>query len=253
MEHTDLSANSPAEARSAKAEAQCAKADDNAFQRLIGMITSPYATLTRAAFRPRSFDLAALILVIAAACSVGFLMTRVGRLAALDQQVRQLESVGIVVNDDVYAQLRSWQAYRPALSAAVILIGWPILWLVTAAILRALGNGFGRGTASFSQVHSIVVHASSIFALRAIIATPVNYARETLGGATSLRTLMPGLSNSTFAAKLLGAVDIFVVWWVVLVAIGLSILYQTRTVSVARWLFGAYAAGATALALIQVQ
>lgn len=255
-----MSADVSAEAQCAEAEAQCAKAeasnakaDDNAVQRLIGMIRSPHATLTRAALKPRSFDLGALILVIAAACSVGFLMTRVGRLAALDQQVRQLESVGIVVNDDVYARLRSWQPYRPVLSAAMILIGWPILWLGTAAALRALGNGSGRGPASFSQVHSIVIHASSIFALRAIIATPVNYARETLGGATSLRVLMPGLSDSTFAAKLLGAVDIFVVWWVVLVAMGVSILYQTRTVSVAGWLFGAYAAGAAALALIQVQ
>ena len=38
--------------------------------------------------------------------------------------------------------------------------------------------------------------------------------------------------------------DIFVVWWVVLVAMGLSMLYQTRTLPIARWLFGAYAGGA---------
>jgi hypothetical protein len=37
----------------------------------------------------------------------------------------------------------------------------------------------------------------------------------------------------------------------VLVALGLSILYQARTLSIARWLFGAYAGGAAALALTQ--
>jgi hypothetical protein len=256
LEHTDVSAGLPAdlsaEAQCAKAEAQSAKADDNALQRLIGMIRSPYATLTREAVRPRSFDLAALILVICAACSVGFLMTRVGRLAALDQQVRYLESVGIIVSDEVYAELRRWLPYRPALSGAAIVIGWPIAWLATAAILRAVGNLVGRGTASFSQVHSIVVHASSVFALQAIIAMPVNYVRESLGGATSFRVLMPGLSDSTFPARLLSAVDMFVVWWIVLMAMGLGILYQTRTVSVAGWLFGAYVAGAAALALTQV-
>jgi hypothetical protein len=41
------------------------------------------------------------------------------------------------------------------------------------------------------------------------------------------------------------------VWWVVLIAMGLSILYQTRTLPIARWLLGAYAAGAAALALTQ--
>ena len=54
--------------------------------------------------------------------------------------------------------------------------------------------------------------------------------------------VMPAFGESTFPARLLGAVDIFVVWWVVLVAMGLSILYQTRTLPIARWLFGAYAA-----------
>jgi hypothetical protein len=34
-------------------------------------------------------------------------------------------------------------------------------------------------------------------------------------------------------------------------ALGLSILYQSRTLPIARWLFGAYAGGAAALALTQ--
>ena len=97
----------------------------------------------------------------------------------------------------------------------------------------------------------MVVHASAIFALRAVIVTPVNYARESLGGAASLSMLMPALGESTFPARLLGAVDIFVLWWVALVAIGLGILYQTRALPIARWLFGAYATGAGALAVTQ--
>jgi hypothetical protein len=38
----------------------------------------------------------------------------------------------------------------------------------------------------------------------------------------------------------------------VLVALGLGMLYRTRALPVARWLFGAYATGAAALALVQV-
>src|SRR6185503_3444271 len=61
----------------------------DAARRLVGMIRSPRATLLRAVDRPRSLDLAMLIVVVAATFSVGFLLTRVGRLAALDQAVRQ--------------------------------------------------------------------------------------------------------------------------------------------------------------------
>jgi hypothetical protein len=80
---------------------------------------------------------------------------------------------------------------------------------------------------------------------------PINYARESLGGATSLGVIVPGLGDATFAARLFGSIDIFALWWVALVAIGLGMLYRRRAASIARWLLGAYATGAAALALTQ--
>jgi hypothetical protein len=215
------------------------------------MIRSPRATLRNAVAQPRSLDLAILILVISTVCSAGFLMTRVGRLAVLDQQVRQLESFGIPVTDNRYEQLRQAAAYRPLASAVLIVVGWPILWVLGARCIQWIGRRSGRGDVTFAQVLTVLVHASAIFAVQNIIATPINYARESLGGATSLSAVMPAFGDSTFPGRLLGAVDVFVVWWVVLVALGLSIAYRTRTLPIARWLFGAYAGGAAALALTQ--
>ncbi len=215
------------------------------------MVRSPKATLTEAVRHPRSLDLAVVIVAIAAVCSSGFVMTRVGQLAALDQQVRQLESFGVVITDERYEGLRAMVPYRPIVTAAVIIIGWPVLWLLSARAVQWLGRRMGRGEATFQQALTIVVHASAILAVRAIVAAPINYARESLGGATSFSIIMPAFGESTFPARLFGAVDIFIVWWVVLVALGVSILYQTRTLPIARWLFGAYAGGAAALALTQ--
>lgn len=223
----------------------------NTMSRLLGMLRSPRRTLADAIERPRPFQLAALIVLVSAVCSVGFLMTRVGRLAALDQQVRQLESLGAVVTNQTYANLRAWERYRPLISAGTILVGWPLMWAAAAAIIRAIGNRTQGVRATFVQVFTLLVHASSVFALRAVVATPINYARESLGGATSLGMIVPGLGAATFAGRLLGAVDIFVLWWVVLVAMGLGMLYQTRAILIARWLFGVYATGAAALALTQ--
>jgi hypothetical protein len=216
------------------------------------MVRSPRATLTSVIAQPRSLDLLCLVVGIAAACSAGFLLTRVGQLAALDQQVRQLESFGAIVDDDLYGTLRQLVPYRPLISAAVILAGWPLAWSAIAFVLWLAGKRVADAPASFPQVFTIVVHAGSIFAVRALVAAPVNYVRESLGGATSLGMVMPSFGESTFPARLLGAVDIFVLWWVVLVAMGLSILYRTRTLPIARWLVGAYTAAALALALVQV-
>ena len=215
------------------------------------MVRSPRVTLTHVVNHPRSLDLGVLIVVVSAACSSGFLMTRVGQLAALDQHVRQLESFGATVTDERYEDLRALVPYRPAISAAVIAIGWPVLWLAMARSIQWFGRRAGRGEAAFRQVLAVVVHAWAIFAVRALVATPINYARESLGGATSLSMFIPAFGESTFPARLLGAVDIFAVWWVILMAIGLSSLYQTRTLPIARWLFGAYAGGAAAIALSQ--
>ena len=187
------------------------------------------------------------IIAVAATCSVGFLLTGVGRLAALDQAVRQLESLGATITDNRYAELRHLQSYRPIISAAAIVIGWPMMWMFAAFIFRAIS----KRRATFAQALTVVVHASSILAARAVVAAPINYARESLGGSTSLGVLLPIFGETTFAARLFGAVDVFLVWWVILIAMGLSILYRTRTLPIARWLLGAYAAGAAALALTQ--
>jgi hypothetical protein len=219
--------------------------------RLIGMLKSPRQTLAGAIERPHVFDLAVLIVLISAACSAAFLSTRVGRLAALDQQVRQLESLGTPITDQVYAQVRSWQRYRLVISMATILVGWPLMWVAGAAIIRAIGKGLSQTTPTFAQVLTVLVLASSVLALRAVVALPVNYFRESLGGATSVAMIVPGLGDATFASRLFGVVDVFMLWWVALVAIGLGMLYQTRAISIARWLFAAYATGAAALALTQ--
>ena len=222
-----------------------------AVERLIGMIRSPRATLATAIAAPRSLGLGVLIVAISAACTAGFLMTRVGQLAALDQQVRQLESFGADVSVQRYEQLRHLVPYRPAIDAAAIVIGWPVVAVAAAGVLHWLGGRTGGARATFAQVLTVLVHASSVLAVRAIVAVPIDYTRESLGGATSLGMVMPSFGESTFPARLLGAVDVFVLWWVILVAMGLAMLYQVRTLPIARWLFGAYAAGAVALALTQ--
>jgi hypothetical protein len=63
--------------------------------------------------------------------------------------------------------------------------------------------------------------------------------------------LVPGLGDGTFAARLFGAIDVFALWWVGLAALGLAMLYRRPAASIARWLLGAYATAAAALALTQ--
>ena len=76
----------------------------------------------------------------------------------------------------------------------------------------------------------------------------MNYAREATGAAISLRVLSPGLDGASFAGRVLGSLDVFVLWWVVLLAIGVGLLYgrQARSLTVA--FLGVYAGLALLLA-----
>jgi hypothetical protein len=214
------------------------------------MVRSPRATLEQVIQHPRSLDLAVLVVAISAACTAGYLSTQVGQLAGLDQQVRQFEAFGVEVTDDRYAQLRRLAPYRPIASAAAIVVGWPLAWAALAWIVQRIGERV-QAAVSYAQALAVVVHASAILAVRSVVALPINYARESLGGATSLALLMPAFGESTFPARLFSAVDLFLLWWTALMAMGLGRLYGRPTMSIARWLLGAYAAGAIAVATVQ--
>ncbi len=184
---------------------------------------------TRSAIQhPRSIDLALLVVAISAACTAGYLTTPVGQLAGLDQQVRQLESFGVVVTDETYAQLRRLAPYRPAVSAGSGSSS-DGRWRGWRSPGSSSGSAIGQERdASYAQVLAVVVHASAILAVRSLVAMPINFARESLGGATSLSLVMPAFGESTFPARLVGALDLFLLWWVALMAMGLGKLYGHR-------------------------
>jgi hypothetical protein len=219
--------------------------------RVLGIFISPRETFAGVIARPQWFDVALVTTLVAIVATAGFLATDVGRLAVLDQQVRQTESLGVAVTDQMYARLEGMQRYMPYLAGGGILAGWPLGWLVLSGILVAVFNGWLGGEATFRQVFAVVVHCSVIRALQAAFVAPLNYARESTGGATSLGVFFPMLGEGSFLARLLGGIDLFTVWWVVVLSTGLSVLYQKRTGSIAVWFLGLYAAGALALAAIQ--
>src|SRR5689334_9879893 len=132
----------------------------NALLQLLAMLRSPRRTLGLGLADPRPAGVGVAIVLISAACSVGFLTTRVGRLAALDQQVRELESVGTVVTDQLYGNLRELARYRPLINASAIVVGWPLLWAAGAGLVVAVGKR-AAAAATYAQVLTVLVYASS--------------------------------------------------------------------------------------------
>jgi len=209
--------------------------------RFIGIITEPRATFESVAAHPKWLGMLALTTALVLVCTVLPMTTEGGKEAMLETQVRQMESFGMQVNDQMYQQMRSRMGIAPYTTAAGVLVMSPIITAALAGILFAVFNAAMGGNASFKQVYSIVVHAGVISALGQLVTGPLNYFRGTMASATNLGVLLPMLPEGAFVTRLAGMIDLFVIWWVFILAVGAAVLYRRRTQPIAITLFGVYA------------
>ena len=106
------------------------------------------------------------------------------------------------------------------------------------------------GEASFKQLFAVTIHAGVISAVGQLFTAPLNLARGAVGSATSLAVLLPMIAEGSFFGRLLGMIDLFVIWWVFVLAVGLGVLYERRTQPIAMSLFGVYAVIALVVAAV---
>ena len=69
----------------------------------------------------------------------------------------------------------------------------------------------------------------------------INYFRGGAGSATTLGSLLPMIDEKSFVGRLLGMTDIFLVWWIITLSIGLAVLYRRKTQPIAISFFILYA------------
>lgn len=209
--------------------------------RVIGVITDPTATFAHVVRIPKVAGVLFLLSLVIGLAQGLPQFTERGRAAALEMQVQQMERFGMEVTDELYQQMQ--QRSRSNLGAYSVIVGsfvgMPFVAVLMTAILWALFNTVMGGTATFKQVMAVLVHSQVISTLGVLFAAPIMYARGVMSstGVANLAALMPGLDETSFLAKFLGMVDLFTIWWIVVLAIGLATLYRKKSGSIATGLF----------------
>jgi hypothetical protein len=208
--------------------------------RAVGVITAPRATFEKIVAAPRVGG-ALMLVTIISTLAVGLLLSSErGQQAWLDQAVSQQEAFGNTVTDEQYEGMRSMSKYAAYMGAVQFIVGVPLGALIMGGILYAIFNALMGGSATFKQVMAVVAHSQIISALAFLVTTPINYVKGTMTGATNLGVLFPMLDESSFAARLLGMMDLFLLWWLFVLSVGIAVLYKRKTSSVAMVLFGIY-------------
>lgn len=210
--------------------------------RFFGVITSPGDTFRSVVVHPRWFAMLAVVTVGMAVLSTAPMTTEAGREAALNHEVARNERLtGRPVSDQQYEVMRSMSGVMPYITVVGTLVTLPLLCLITAGILYVIFNVAKGGTATFKQVFAIVAHASVISLLSVAFTAPINMARGSMGSVTSFGALLPMVDENSFLGRLMSMIDLFMIWYVIVLAIGLAVLYRRRTQPIAITLFGVYA------------
>ena len=213
--------------------------------RVYGVIGRPRVTFSTIVQAPSWAPVLVATTAVTFLCGIAFLRTDVGQQALVDQWERTATAFGQPVDDKGYAQMELTArsgVFDVAYAAVTALASGPALVFAVSGVLFVLlkRRGLPSSRPSFVQVLAIVSYASVILALRQIVATPLDYVRESIASPTTLVQLFSMLDEASPVARFLGIVDLFVIWWIVVIAIGVSILYQRSTRSVALVFTGAY-------------
>jgi hypothetical protein len=221
---------------------------DGFLARIYGVVRHPRATFTQVAAAPGWIGLLAALTLATAGSRVAVLETQVGQQALVDEWERTAFAFGQDVDDVRYAELQALSSHAWAYGLGLAILNGPVLALVVAGGIYVM---FGRShvkQASFNQVCTVVVLATVPLVLRQIIAAAATYVTESTASATSIGSWWSTLDEASGVARFVGALDLFVIWWVVVLAIGVGVLYQRSARRLAFTFLAAYAGLALVLA-----
>ncbi len=209
--------------------------DKGLFARAVGIVVAPRQTFEVVAAYPKWLAMFALTIVVTAVLTGGFFFTSVGQQAFLDMMERRPGSTAQSM--EIMQKVAPYMGY---ITIGQLLIITPIVMVIIAGLLMAVFTMLG-GNASFKQVLAVLAHTGVISVLGQLVVIPLNYVTGSMTSSTNLGVLVPMLDDRSFLAVLLGSVDLFRVWLVVVLSIGLAVIYKRRTAPIATSLFVLYA------------
>lgn len=213
----------------------------NLAARLFGVILSPRATFASIVDRPRPLGALLVVCLLSAAPGTWLYSTDFGKQLALDQQVESMESFGVTVTDEVYAEMARNLENVAYFAAGGTLVSVPIFAFVIAGLVWTACYVILGAHAPFKAMFAVVTHIGVVGVVQQFFMVPLNYARGVMSVPTTVSALLPMLEEGTFVQRTLGLVELFTVWQLFLLAVGTGVLFKRRTGPIATTFYSLYA------------
>ena len=190
-------------------------------RRVTGVLRHPRATMAEVVQHPAFITTWVVVLLVVAVCGGLLLSTPIGQQALVVERVRITEAIGGRVDDAAYDRLKSDPPVSIYLTSGGRLLLTPPVTILVAAGLVALARLGGRRV-TFVTALAIAVHATVVLAVQQVVAAPLHYVNESLTSPTNIAGLLGVFNEGSAPARLFGTIDVFGLWWMWLLAVGLA-------------------------------
>lgn len=160
-----------------------------------------------------------LLVVVALSTIVTLTLTRDAIMAQQEEVMRQRGMSEEQIEQALKVTHGPVMAIVGGITAAIFMT---IVLLLFAFIVNLLLPVFG-GSGSFKPVFAVMCFSSLVLALGSILKLLLVIVTKSPFVTTSLALLVPNLDKASFLFKVLANVDFFVIWEMILVALGISI------------------------------
>lgn len=101
-----------------------------------------------------------------------------------------------------------------------------LIFVILSAILYFVFNVILGGDSSFRRVFSVYCYSNLVAIPSMIVKLPLIMIKKDIGVQTSLALLLSAENKETFFYRLLSGFDIFTLWMVILISMGMGVLYK---------------------------
>jgi hypothetical protein len=105
-------------------------------------------------------------------------------------------------------------------------LGTAFYAVIVSAALLFIGNIVLKGKASYRQMFSLYVWSGLVGVLGIILRIPLVQAQNTMQVHLGPAALFPEEASETALFRIAASLDVFLIWQIVLVAVGFTVLYR---------------------------
>jgi hypothetical protein len=127
----------------------------------------------------------------------------------------------------------------------------PLVTLVLAGLVYLIFSIVMGGEATYRQTFSAYCHASLIGIVGALVGTGMIFLKGNVKSSTALSAFLPFLDEKSMVFKFTQMLDLFIIWQLAVLSIGMGILSRVSTRKAATVIFSVYLVLAVIIAVVR--